>query len=119
MVKFGESGSDYDQDWLCFSEQDVKSLEHSFAQRQRDLAVAVKANSRGFGDFKPRSGRSSDSRPRSSLREFSDRRRRVSEEDNAKMKSVECYSCNKQGHFAWGCPDKRRKRSRGDDESRA
>ena len=50
-----------------------------------------------------------------SFGEASERRNREGETDEEKtrrMAKVECYSCNKLGHFAWGCPDKKRKRSR-------
>lgn len=48
-----------------------------------------------------------------------ERARNETEEDRGKrMAKVECYSCNKVGHFAWGCPDKRSKRSRDDKDSR-
>ena len=43
LVKFAEGGGDYDEEWLSMSEQDIKSLEHSYAQRQRDLTVAMRA----------------------------------------------------------------------------
>ena len=50
-----------------------------------------------------------------SFGEASERMKREGETDEEKtrrMAKVECYSCNKLGHFAWGCPDKKRKRSR-------
>ena len=58
LVKFAEGGADYDQEWLSMSDQDIKSLEHSYAQRQRDLSVAMKA-ARGAGDSRHRGGRDS------------------------------------------------------------
>ena len=52
--------------------------------------------------------------------EATSRPRYESEEDREKrMATIECYSCNKLGHFAWGCPDKKRKRTRDERESRA
>ena len=44
--------------------------------------------------------------------DLTERGRNETEEERAKMAKVECYSCNKLGHYAWGCPDKKRKRSR-------
>ena len=60
LVKFAEGGDDYDKEWLSMSDSDIKSLEHSYAQRQRDLTVAMKAaNARGTGEGRHRGGRDS------------------------------------------------------------
>ena len=45
--------------------------------------------------------------------EANERGRSETEEEKARrFAKVECYNCNKLGHFAWGCPDKKKKRSR-------
>ena len=50
--------------------------------------------------------------------EANERGRSETEEEKARrFAKVECYNCNKLGHFAWGCPDKKKKRPR-DETSR-
>ena len=45
------------------------------------------------------------------------RERESEEEKERRMKTVECYYCNRLGHYAWGCPEKRSKRPRGESNS--
>lgn len=57
LVKFAEGQGDYDQEWLSMSESDIKSLEHSYAQRQRDMSVAMRAAGTAAPGARSRGGR--------------------------------------------------------------
>ena len=109
LVKFAEGEEEFDEEWLSLSGSEVKGLEHQFAQRQRDMSVAMRAakvdgkSSRSRGGTGRTSSRFEEDGARRGPRDVRRSEKNETEEEKAKrMATVECYACNNLGVLEYG-----------------
>lgn len=100
LVRYKEGVDSYDPEFMSMDLDEVRALEHKYAQYERDRRVshthsAAHDGRRGRGRGRGRGGHSYDRSPL---------RKEARGDKEKRLQEVVCWGCQEKGHYAHACP---------------